>query len=189
MGLESVDPAGLSAIAIALPVAGASAAVDGPIPLGDIVGIVILLVAGGMDIVAVEDAPFPLTDDVIELRPRRVQRPREDNLPPYVDVGMPPKDPQDDGKEEFCKYERCGRFSLLAGEYVTRSCGLSYGEGLAISWVSSENLKCLGLCEYKCRGYVQCLPDPVYKGERPVEQGILLEPVTASFCVRTPLRP
>ncbi|MCA9180518.1 MAG: hypothetical protein KDA51_03675, partial [Planctomycetales bacterium] len=128
MGLGSVDPAGLSAMTIVLPIAGGAAVADGPIPIGDIIAILILTGAGIYDLVAVEDAPIPLTDDVIELRPRRVRHPKEEKLPPYVDIGSPPKGRQDDGKQEFCKYEKCGRFSLMPGEFVTRSCGLSYSE-------------------------------------------------------------
>jgi uncharacterized protein RhaS with RHS repeats len=55
--IQKVDPLGLNEFAAALPVAGIVAAADGPLPIGDIIALVILAGAGIAVISAMQNKP------------------------------------------------------------------------------------------------------------------------------------
>ena len=67
------DPMGESAIAVALPIAGGAAVADGPLPIGDIIGGVILIGALVWDAVDARPVPIPIPIPRVKARIRRCE--------------------------------------------------------------------------------------------------------------------
>ena len=73
--LSYVDPDGLSALSVALPVAGGAAAIDGPLPVGDAVALAALAAAAIYDALNRDDTiDIPVPRAVPRSRRRRRQR-------------------------------------------------------------------------------------------------------------------